>query len=209
MWGGGNVFSEKMKAENMCKCLQGYRGPDTQTLSHPYPTHLVAGSQQKQDLYCRFLTSPCLHFPSLLSTLALVSSELLAPTHSVGPGPTRCTCRLPLIFPVSIQVLYKDFRSGSPAGSLHSCSLKTPHSFLRLTAQIPTSGRRRKPRPGDFLAGFLCAPLAGRVCNSGSQGHLILPASPCSVSNSTNSMATQGLLSYLTFPDLTVNNSLT
>lgn len=32
----------------------------------------------------------------------------------------------------------------------------------------------------------------------GSQGHPILPAYPCSLSNSTNSMATQGLLG---FPD--------
>lgn len=32
----------------------------------------------------------------------------------------------------------------------------------------------------------------------GSQSHPILPAYPCSLSNSTNSMATQGLLS---FPD--------
>lgn len=65
MWGGGNVFSEKMKAENICKCLQGYRGPDTQTLyfKPPLPDTSCSWQSTKARLVLQVPYQPLSAFP--------------------------------------------------------------------------------------------------------------------------------------------------
>lgn len=152
---GGMWMVRKWKLKRYVSYFKGTAGLDTQALHLESPplNPIPCGWQSSKARHVLQVPyQSYLHLQSLLATLGLVSSWVLAPTPTVGPGPTLNTCWLSLISPVFTQMSHKDFRSGSPAGSFLSCPLNIRHPTLFLALQPKFPQVKRKRSSGQVIS---------------------------------------------------------